>query len=36
MAYDISKKNVIVQVYHTREMNSTVARLQPHTDIYIH
>jgi len=34
MAYDISKKNVVMQAYHAYVINCTVARLQPHIDIY--
>jgi len=30
----ISKKNVVMQVHHTHLINCTVARLQPHLDIY--
>jgi len=34
MAYNISKKNVVMQVQHTHVIKGTVARLQLHTDIY--
>jgi len=32
IAYDISKKNVVMQVQSTRIINCTVAGLQPHID----
>jgi len=33
VAYDICKKNVVMQIQHTSVTNCTVAHLQLHTDI---
>jgi len=36
VAYDISYKNVVMQIEHTHVINCTVARLQPRRiDIYL-
>jgi len=33
MACDVGKKNVVIQVWHTHEINCTVAYWHPHIDI---